>query len=421
MENTLKNKILNLYTNIYNQYFKNKNLKYSQIFQINDINNYITYRIILDPGFGITLVSDDGDIRIMDYLLGCEFYNYGVSFNYCYLGYIMLLGEKDYKLNVYDKPCDSFYEEPREVDLEILEQFLNILPNIIQNYHEDIFNSEDAKIIDLYINDNSIKKEEIWFEQIEHEGFFVTSYFDYQFNTSSDEYLVDLFNIEIPVYSEKRGKLINPFYLSVININTKDRKTFILDDDELNVYDSTIEILSNLEIGQNTYTTNPLLYEVLKENENDNIKFNYEPLDYSRYLEYFAQIESIYNNSNDNLDIEQLKEILSEVEECDKFLWKYFPDELDEALLEALNPHYFEIYSKYIKNINFDEESTFLDNLFSFQFFSTLKEKDYDRFAYDDYGITNLEGIDENDDLAYESEEIYYDEKKDNDENNFIN
>lgn len=421
MNNTLKNKILNLYTNIYNQYFKDKTLKYSQIFQINDIKNYITYRIILDPGFGITLISDDGDIRVMDYLLGCDFYNYGVSFNYCYLGYIMLLGESDYTLNIYDKPTDSFYENPRDVDLEILENFLNIFPSIMDKYYDDIFILEDAKIIDLYINDYSIKKEEIWFDEIVHEGFFVTTQFDYKFNVTGDEYLIDLINIEIPIYSEQRKKLVNPFYLSVINITTKDRKTFILDEDELNIYDSVLEILSNLEIGQITYTTNPLLYEVLKDNEKDNIHFKYEPLDYSRYLEYFAQIESIYNNTNDNLDIEDFKRILSEIEQCDKFLWKYFSDELDEALFETLNHHYFEIYLKYIKNINFEEDSTFLDNLFSFQFFSALKEKDFDRFAYDEYANKNLDHYAENDGYDIENENNYFNDEKDNDENNFIN
>lgn len=421
MENNLKNIILNKYTNIYKKYFENKKLKYSQIFQINDTQKYMTYRIILDPGFGITLVFDDGDIRIMDYLLACEFYNYGVSFNYTYLGYIMLLGEKEYTLNIYDKFSDSFYEEPTEQSLIFLNDFLNIFSNIIEKYNADIFISEDTKILDLYINGNKIEKEEIYFDDIAHGGFLATSFFDYKFKTCDDLYLIDLFNIEIPIYSEKRSKLVNPYYLSIFNSKTKEKKFYILDEEELNIYDTVLEILSLNQLGKKTYITNPLLYEVLQDNKKDydNIEFLYESLDYSRYLEYLASFETIYNAFNDNVDVEQLKIIISDIEECDKFLWQYFENELDETLLQTLNPHYFDIYNKYIKTMNFDSDSPFLDNLFSFQFFSTLQEKDFDRFQYDKYYIDNNKNYEATKE-ENKDESLYYKQIKD-DSDEFIN
>lgn len=372
----LKNKILKEYKSLKKHFFKNQ-FSHSKLLTLCLDNR--KYMVMIDPGFGFTIVTTRTDIKILRYLLNQDYYDFGISPAYFFIGEIMSFKDDNYSLNIYRKKPDSYFEEPSLGELKLLQFIIDALYPCLKYYTDNLVTVEQNAEFVFYFDDEN---KEVSLKAYEFPEY---SYFDGKVKAqvslkpepNNDSLtLIDMFPIELPIFSTERKKLINPYVLTVYSENTHKRKFYLIPEETNNAYDKAIEILNSTTLGSNLCITNALLYQAIKPDKALAYKINFEPLQYYRLNDFFTIEYNFYkyNSSKDHffIDYDVLCDFYEKLNKCYSFVDETFDnDSYDESLFKSLNPEVYEFFNKYI--INHDDEYILFEScLFNNQLFGNL-------------------------------------------------
>ena len=130
----IKKNLLKDYKSLKRRFFKNQ-FSHSKVITLKFEKK--KYMVIIDPGFGLTILLKDDDIKVLKYLLNKDFYDFGIAFSYYFIGDIMTFQDNDYKLNVYRKRIDSYFEEPSLRELSDLSRVVDALYPTLKYYNDN--------------------------------------------------------------------------------------------------------------------------------------------------------------------------------------------------------------------------------------------------------------------------------------------
>ena len=394
-KNEIIKTLLSKYKRLKKDFYKNQ-FSHSKVLSLN-ISNKL-YKVIIDSGFGITVVHNKKDIELLEYLLNKDYYDYGIGFSYLFIGDIMTFEDSDYKLNVFRKKIDSYFEVPSLEELDILFLIIDALHPVLKYYSQDINIVEQNA--DFYLDFIDETKE----VSLKAYEFAPYDYFDGSFrlkNTLKHEpdgdflTLIDMFNIELPVFSTERKKLINPYVLEIYNEKKHQRKLHLIPFEKNKAYETAIEILNKEELGSKICITNALLNKAISNMNLTNYSLSFEPLQYYRLNEIYTIEYNFYKEFSTKehffIDYDLLSAFIDSLNDCYSYIDKnYDGDSFDETMFESLNPELYDFFKRYI--IAQDDyfilfESFFLNN----QLFGNL-------YPYEESKPSSLEMNKNNDD-----------------------
>ena len=100
----IKKNLLKDYKSLKRRFFKNQ-FSHSKVITLKFEKK--KYMVIIDPGFGLTILLKDDDIKVLKYLLNKDFYDFGIAFSYYFIGDIMTFQDNDYKLISLDSSLED--------------------------------------------------------------------------------------------------------------------------------------------------------------------------------------------------------------------------------------------------------------------------------------------------------------------------
>lgn len=371
-----KKNLLKEYKNLKKRFFKNQ-FTHSRVLTLKFEKK--KYMVIIDPGFGLTILLKNDDIRILKYLLNKDFYDFGIGFSYYFIGEIMTFEENDYSLNVYRKKIDSYFEEPSLKELSDLSLVIDALYPTLKYYDDNLKVIEyNAEFVISFNDDNKeVSIDAYYFPKY--------NYYSWKFKTQNqikeipdDESLalIDMYTIELPIFSTDRKKLINPYILTLYSENTHRRKFYLIPFEKKEAYEKAIEILNSNVIGSKLCITNALLYQALKSMNNLHYDITFEPLQYYRVSELYTIEYNFYNEyaSKDHffVDYDILVSFFDNLNKCYSFIDDNFDGEdYDESLFKSLNPKMYDFFIKYV--VTQDDNFIFFEScLLNNQLFGNL-------------------------------------------------
>ena len=372
----VKKNLLKEYKNLKKRFFKNQ-FTHSKVITLKFEKK--KYMVIIDPGFGLTILLKNDDIKILKYLLNKDFYDFGIGFSYYFIGEIMTFEENDYKLNVYKKGIDSYFEEPSLRELSNLSVVIDALHPTLKYYNDNLTTTEDNVEFVISFDDDS--------KEVSIKAYYFPkyNYYSSKFKTCNqikeipdDESLVlmDMFTIELPIFSTDRKKLINPYILTLYSENTHKRRFYLIPYEKKEAYEKAIEILNTNVIGNKFCITNALLYQAIKSMNNLRYDITFEPLQYYRVSEIYTIEYNFYNEyaSKDHffIDYDILSSFFDKLNKCYSFIADNFDGEdYDESLFKSLNPEMFNFFIKYV--VTQDDNFVFFEScLLNNQLFGNL-------------------------------------------------
>ena len=335
--------------------------------------------VIIDPGFGLTILLKDDDIKVLKYLLNKDFYDFGIAFSYYFIGDIMTFQDNDYKLNVYRKRIDSYFEEPSLRELSDLSRVVDALYPTLKYYNDNFTAVEqNVEFVISFDDDN----QEV---SINAYNFPNYNFYHWKFKTNNqikeipDDkslVLIDMFTIELPIFSTDRKKLINPYILTLYCENTHSRRFYLIPYEKKEAYEKAIEILNSNVIGSKLCITNALLYQAISCINNSHYDITFEPLQYYRVSEIYTIEYNFYNEyaSKDHffVDYDILASFFDNLNKCYEFIDDNFDGEdYDESLFKSLNPKMYDFFIKFV--VTQDENFIFFEScLLNNQLFGNL-------------------------------------------------
>ena len=372
----IKKNLLKEYTALKRRFFKNQ-FSHSKVITLKFEKK--KYMVIIDPGFGLTILLKDDDIKILKYLLNKDFYDFGIAFSYYFIGDIMTFQDNDYKLNVYRKRIDSYFEEPSLRELSELSSVVDALYPTLKYYNDNFTTVEQNVEFVISFDDD---KQEV---RINAYSFPNYSFYHWKFKTNNqikeipDDkslVLIDMFTIELPIFSTDRKKLINPYILTLYCENTHSRRFYLIPYEKKEAYEKAIEILNANNVGSKLCITNALLYQALICINNSHYDITFEPLQYYRVSEIYTIEYNFYNEyaSKDHffVDYDILASFFDNLNKCYEFIDDNFDGEdYDESLFKSLNPKMYDFFIKYV--VTQDENFIFFEScLLNNQLFGNL-------------------------------------------------
>lgn len=148
----LKNKVLKEYKRLKKHFFKNQ-FSHSKLLTLCLDNR--KYMVMIDPGFGFTIVTTRTDIKILRYLLNQDYYDFGISPAYFFIGEIMSFKDDNYSLNIYRKKPDSYFEEPNLGELKLLQFIIDALYPCLKYYTDNLVTVEQNAEFVFYFDDEN--------------------------------------------------------------------------------------------------------------------------------------------------------------------------------------------------------------------------------------------------------------------------
>lgn len=291
----IKKNLLKEYKSLKRRFFKNQ-FSHSKVITLKFEKK--KYMVIIDPGFGLTILLKDDDIKVLKYLLNKDFYDFGIAFSYYFIGDIMTFQDNDYKLNVYRKRIDSYFEEPSLRELSDLSRVVDALYPTLKYYNDNFTAVEqNVEFVISFDDDN----QEV---SINAYNFPNYNFYHWKFKTNNqikeipDDkslVLIDMFTIELPIFSTDRKKLINPYILTLYCENTHSRRFYLIPYEKKEAYEKAIEILNSNVIGSKLCITNALLYQAISCINNSHYDITFEPLQYYRVSEIYTIEYNFYN------------------------------------------------------------------------------------------------------------------------------
>lgn len=372
----IKKNLLKEYKALKRRFFKNQ-FSHSKVITLKFEKK--KYMVIIDPGFGLTILLKDDDIKILKYLLNKDFYDFGIAFSYYFIGDIMTFQDNDYKLNVYRKRIDSYFEEPSLRELSELSSVVDALYPTLKYYNDNFTTVEQNVEFVISFDDD---KQEV---RINAYSFPNYSFYHWKFKTNNqikeipDDkslVLIDMFTIELPIFSTDRKKLINPYILTLYCENTHSRRFYLIPYEKKEAYEKAIEILNANNVGSKLCITNALLYQALICINNSHYDITFEPLQYYRVSEIYTIEYNFYNEyaSKDHffVDYDILASFFDNLNKCYEFIDDNFDGEdYDESLFKSLNPKMYDFFIKYV--VTQDENFIFFEScLLNNQLFGNL-------------------------------------------------
>lgn len=372
----IKKNLLKEYKALKRRFFKNQ-FSHSKVITLKFEKK--KYMVIIDPGFGLTILLKDDDIKILKYLFNKDFYDFGIAFSYYFIGDIMTFQDNDYKLNVYRKRIDSYFEEPSLRELSELSSVVDALYPTLKYYNDNFTTVEQNVEFVISFDDD---KQEV---RINAYSFPNYSFYHWKFKTNNqikeipDDkslVLIDMFTIELPIFSTDRKKLINPYILTLYCENTHSRRFYLIPYEKKEAYEKAIEILNANNVGSKLCITNALLYQALSCINNSHYDITFEPLQYYRVSEIYTIEYNFYNEyaSKDHffVDYDILASFFDNLNKCYEFIDDNFDGEdYDESLFKSLNPKMYDFFIKYV--VTQDENFIFFEScLLNNQLFGNL-------------------------------------------------
>ena len=378
----IKKNLLKDYKSLKRRFFKNQ-FSHSKVITLKFEKK--KYMVIIDPGFGLTILLKDDDIKVLKYLLNKDFYDFGIAFSYYFIGDIMTFQDNDYKLNVYRKRIDSYFEEPSLRELSDLSRVVDALYPTLKYYNDNFTAVEqNVEFVISFDDDN----QEV---SINAYNFPNYNFYHWKFKTNNqikeipDDkslVLIDMFTIELPIFSTDRKKLINPYILTLYCENTHSRRFYLIPYEKKEAYEKAIEILNSNVIGSKLCITNALLYQAISCINNSHYDITFEPLQYYRVSEIYTIEYNFYNEyaSKDHffVDYDILASFFDNLNKCYEFIDDNFDGEdYDESLFKSLNPKMYDFFIKFV--VTQDEnfiffESCLLNNQLLFQILYYVKQ-----------------------------------------------
>lgn len=372
----IKKNLLKEYKALKRRFFKNQ-FSHSKVITLKFEKK--KYMVIIDPGFGLTILLKDDDIKILKYLLNKDFYDFGIAFSYYFIGDIMTFQDNDYKLNVYRKRIDSYFEEPSLRELSDLSSVIDALYPTLKYYNDNLTTVEQNVEFVISFDDDNQKV------SINAYSFPNYSFYHWKFKTNNqikeipDDkslVLIDMFTIELPIFSTDRKKLINPYILTLYCENTHSRRFYLIPYEKKEAYEKAIEILNANVIGCKLCITNALLYQAISCINNSHYDITFEPLQYYRVSEIYTIEYNFYNEyaSKDHffVDYDILASFFDNLNKCYEFIDDNFDGEdYDESLFKSLNPKMYDFFIKFV--VTQDENFIFFEScLLNNQLFGNL-------------------------------------------------
>lgn len=372
----IKKNLLKDYKSLKRRFFKNQ-FSHSKVITLKFEKK--KYMVIIDPGFGLTILLKDDDIKVLKYLLNKDFYDFGIAFSYYFIGDIMTFQDNDYKLNVYRKRIDSYFEEPSLRELSDLSRVVDALYPTLKYYNDNFTAVEqNVEFVISFDDDN----QEV---SINAYNFPNYNFYHWKFKTNNqikeipDDkslVLIDMFTIELPIFSTDRKKLINPYILTLYCENTHSRRFYLIPYEKKEAYEKAIEILNSNVIGSKLCITNALLYQAISCINNSHYDITFEPLQYYRVSEIYTIEYNFYNEyaSKDHffVDYDILASFFENLNKCYEFIDDNFDGEdYDESLFKSLNPKMYDFFIKFV--VTQDENFIFFEScLLNNQLFGNL-------------------------------------------------
>lgn len=372
----IKKNLLKEYKSLKRRFFKNQ-FSHSKVITLKFEKK--KYMVIIDPGFGLTILLKDDDIKVLKYLLNKDFYDFGIAFSYYFIGDIMTFQDNDYKLNVYRKRIDSYFEEPSLRELSDLSRVVDALYPTLKYYNDNFTAVEqNVEFVISFDDDN----QEV---SINAYNFPNYNFYHWKFKTNNqikeipDDkslVLIDMFTIELPIFSTDRKKLINPYILTLYCENTHSRRFYLIPYEKKEAYEKAIEILNSNVIGSKLCITNALLYQAISCINNSHYDITFEPLQYYRVSEIYTIEYNFYNEyaSKDHffVDYDILASFFDNLNKCYEFIDDNFDGEdYDESLFKSLNPKMYDFFIKFV--VTQDENFIFFEScLLNNQLFGNL-------------------------------------------------
>lgn len=372
----IKKNLLKDYKSLKRRFFKNQ-FSHSKVITLKFEKK--KYMVIIDPGFGLTILLKDDDIKVLKYLLNKDFYDFGIAFSYYFIGDIMTFQDNDYKLNVYRKRIDSYFEEPSLRELSDLSRVVDALYPTLKYYNDNFTAVEqNVEFVISFDDDN----QEV---SINAYNFPNYNFYHWKFKTNNqikeipDDkslVLIDMFTIELPIFSTDRKKLINPYILTLYCENTHSRRFYLIPYEKKEAYEKAIEILNSNVIGSKLCITNALLYQAISCINNSHYDITFEPLQYYRVSEIYTIEYNFYNEyaSKDHffVDYDILASFFDNLNKCYEFIDDNFDGEdYDESLFKSLNPKMYDFFIKFV--VTQDENFIFFEScLLNNQLFGNL-------------------------------------------------
>lgn len=372
----IKKNLLKEYKSLKRRFFKNQ-FSHSKVITLKFEKK--KYMVIIDPGFGLTILLKDDDIKVLKYLLNKDFYDFGIAFSYYFIGDIMTFQDNDYKLNVYRKRIDSYFEEPSLRELSDLSRVVDALYPTLKYYNDNFTAVEqNVEFVISFDDDN----QEV---SINAYNFPNYNFYHWKFKTNNqikeipDDkslVLIDMFTIELPIFSTDRKKLINPYILTLYCENTHSRRFYLIPYEKKEAYEKAIEILNSNVIGSKLCITNALLYQAISCINNSHYDITFEPLQYYRVSEIYTIEYNFYNEyaSKDHffVDYDILASFFENLNKCYEFIDDNFDGEdYDESLFKSLNPKMYDFFIKFV--VTQDENFIFFEScLLNNQLFGNL-------------------------------------------------
>ena len=361
----IKKNLLKEYKALKRRFFKNQ-FSHSKVITLKFEKK--KYMVIIDPGYGLTILLKDDDIKILKYLLNKDFYDFGIAFSYYFIGDIMTFQDNDYKLNVYRKRIDSYFEEPSLRELSELSSVVDALYPTLKYYNDNFTTVEQNVEFVISFDDD---KQEV---RINAYSFPNYSFYHWKFKTNNqikeipDDkslVLIDMFTIELPIFSTDRKKLINPYILTLYCENTHSRRFYLIPYEKKEAYEKAIEILNANNVGSKLCITNALLYQALSCINNSHYDITFEPLQYYRVSEIYTIEYNFYNEyaSKDHffVDYDILASFFDNLNKCYEFIDDNFDGEdYDESLFKSLNPKMYDFFIKFV--VTQDENFIFFES-----------------------------------------------------------
>lgn len=372
----IKKNLLKDYKSLKRRFFKNQ-FSHSKVITLKFEKK--KYMVIIDPGFGLTILLKDDDIKVLKYLLNKDFYDFGIAFSYYFIGDIMTFQDNDYKLNVYRKRIDSYFEEPSLRELSDLSRVVDALYPTLKYYNDNFTAVEqNVEFVISFDDDN----QEV---SINAYNFPNYNFYHWKFKTNNqikeipDDkslVLIDMFTIELPIFSTDRKKLINPYILTLYCENTHSRRFYLIPYEKKEAYEKAIGILNSNVIGSKLCITNALLYQAISCINNSHYDITFEPLQYYRVSEIYTIEYNFYNEyaSKDHffVDYDILASFFDNLNKCYEFIDDNFDGEdYDESLFKSLNPKMYDFFIKFV--VTQDENFIFFEScLLNNQLFGNL-------------------------------------------------